>query len=74
MPAVWNDPDRNKEAGVSEQICVLIADDHNVVRSGLRALLDTEEGIQVVGEASDGVEAVAQARWATCSRIPQRRN
>jgi NarL family two-component system response regulator LiaR len=47
---------------VCEQICVLIADDHNVVRSGLRALLDTEEDIEVVGEASDGAETVARAR------------
>lgn len=43
-------------------IRVLIADDHHVVRGGLRALLETEEGIEVVGEASDGVEAVLKAR------------
>ncbi len=45
-----------------EVIRVLIADDHHVVRGGLRALLETEEGIEVVGEASDGVEAVLKTR------------
>ena len=47
---------------MSEHIRVLIADDHNVVRGGLRALLETEPGIQVIGEAADGVEAVLKAR------------
>lgn len=42
-------------------IRVLIADDHAVVRHGLRLFLDLQEGISVVGEASDGGEAVAQA-------------
>ncbi|MBA2505403.1 MAG: response regulator transcription factor [Thermoleophilaceae bacterium] len=37
---------------------VLIADDHGVVRSGLRMLLDRQEGMTVVAEAADGVEAV----------------
>ena len=36
---------------------VLIADDHGIVRSGLRLLLDREPDIEVVAEASDGVEA-----------------
>ena len=36
---------------------VLIADDHGIVRSGLRKLLESEEGIEVVAEAADGVEA-----------------
>ena len=40
---------------------ILIADDHGIVRSGLRALLEGEEGIEVVAEASDGAEAVAVA-------------
>nr|MBA2264815.1 DNA-binding response regulator [Chloroflexota bacterium] len=37
---------------------VLIADDHPLVLSGLRALLETLDGIEVVGEAVDGREAV----------------
>lgn len=40
-------------------IRILLADDHAVMRSGLRALLQQQEGLQVVGEASDGREAVA---------------
>src|SRR5438034_5555073 len=42
-------------------IRVLIADDHVVVREGLRALLAEEPGIVVVGEAANGAEAVALA-------------
>jgi DNA-binding NarL/FixJ family response regulator len=40
------------------QTRVLLADDHAVVRSGLRAVLDGEPDIKVVAEAADGVEAV----------------
>jgi DNA-binding NarL/FixJ family response regulator len=36
---------------------ILIADDHGIVRSGLRVLLERQDGIEVVGEASDGIEA-----------------
>lgn len=39
---------------------VLIADDHALVRSGLRALLTAQAGIEVVGEADDGVTVVEQ--------------
>ena len=46
---------------MSEKIRILIADDHAVVRRGLRALINTEPDMEVVGEASDGVEAVEQA-------------
>jgi DNA-binding NarL/FixJ family response regulator len=45
-----------------EGIRVLIVEDHNVVRQGLVALINMAEGIQVVGEAADGVEAIAQFR------------
>jgi DNA-binding NarL/FixJ family response regulator len=40
---------------------VLLADDHEVVRSGLRAVLDGEHDIEVVAEAGDGAEAVEKA-------------
>ncbi|HMC09095.1 MAG TPA: response regulator transcription factor, partial [Actinomycetota bacterium] len=43
-------------------IRVVLADDQALVRAGFRALLDAEEGIDVVGEAADGAEAVALAR------------
>src|SRR5260221_12917156 len=41
-----------------EKIRVVIADDHPVVRTGLRLMLGVEEGIELVGEAADGVAAV----------------
>jgi DNA-binding NarL/FixJ family response regulator len=43
-------------------IRVLIADDHAVVREGIRHVLSSESGFEVVGEAADGREAVALAR------------
>jgi NarL family two-component system response regulator LiaR len=43
-------------------IRVLIVDDHEIVRKGIRALLATKRDIQVIGEAKDGMEAVTQAR------------
>lgn len=46
-------------------IRVLIADDHPVVRQGLRTFLGVQEDIDVVGEASDGAEAVARAEALT---------
>src|ERR1700758_4190298 len=46
---------------MAESIRVLIVDDHAVVREGLRAFLELQDGIEVVGEAADGQEAVAQA-------------
>ena len=43
-------------------IRVVLADDQALVRAGFRALLDAKDGIEVVGEAADGAEAVALAR------------
>ena len=43
-------------------IRVLIADDQTLVRDGFRMILDAQEDIEVVGEAADGIEAVAKAR------------
>jgi NarL family two-component system response regulator LiaR len=47
---------------MTETIRLLIADDHAIVREGLRALIDTEPEMELVGEAADGVEAVLKAR------------
>ena len=43
-------------------IRVLVADDQDIVRAGLRMILDAQDDIEVVGEASDGSEGVALAR------------
>jgi two-component system, NarL family, response regulator LiaR len=45
-----------------EAIRVMLVDDHAVVREGLWAMLETKPGIEVIGEAADGVEAVERAR------------
>jgi NarL family two-component system response regulator LiaR len=47
---------------VNEVIRILIADDHAVVRKGLITLIASEPGMEVVGEAADGIEAVSKAR------------
>jgi NarL family two-component system response regulator LiaR len=46
---------------MTKMIRVLVVDDHVVVRQGIRALLATETDIEVVGEAENGREAVAEA-------------
>ncbi len=43
-------------------IRILLVDDHPIVRQGLRALLEGRLGWEVIGEASDGVEAVEKAK------------
>ena len=45
-----------------QKITVLIADDHMVMRQGLRALLQTERDIEIVGEADTGRQAVRLAK------------
>ena len=45
----------------ADRITVLLADDHDLVREGLKILLDFEEGIEIVADARDGVEAVEMA-------------
>jgi len=46
----------------SRTVRILLADDHEIVRQGVRALLEAEGGFRVVGEAATGREAVAEAR------------
>jgi NarL family two-component system response regulator LiaR len=45
-----------------DSIRVLVVDDHAVVREGLRSFLELQDGIEVVGEAADGKEALELAR------------
>jgi len=47
---------------MEERIRILIVDDHAIVRKGLRALLVTEPGLEVVAEAENGQQAIAEAR------------
>jgi DNA-binding NarL/FixJ family response regulator len=47
---------------MSEKISVLLVDDHSLVRRGFRRMLEDEADIEVIGEASDGLEAVNLAR------------
>ena len=51
----------DKEGHIIVKIMVLLADDHAVLREGMRNLLEREKDIEVVGEASDGEEAVGLA-------------
>ena len=46
---------------MNETLRILIADDHLIVREGLRLILETEPGFELVGEASDGAEAIQLA-------------
>ncbi|MGW7578822.1 response regulator [Streptomyces sp. NPDC054765] len=48
-------------AGDGRAIRVLLVDDHQVVRRGLRTFLEVQDDIEVVGEASDGAEGIAAA-------------
>src|ERR1700730_10349575 len=52
---------RPKSGSFTKNIRILIADDHDVVRAGVRLLIETESGWEVCGEAADGREAVALA-------------
>jgi NarL family two-component system response regulator LiaR len=47
---------------MAEPIRILIVDDHEIVRKGLRALIESEPGYTVVGEAADGAGAIHQVR------------
>jgi DNA-binding NarL/FixJ family response regulator len=46
---------------MSDPIRVLIADDHAVLREGLRSFLELQDGIEIVGDAADGAQAVELA-------------
>src|SRR6266853_4648299 len=50
-----------KVSGIKQRIRILVADDHPVVRKGLQSCLARQERLRVVGEASDGEEALQKA-------------
>ena len=47
---------------MSASIGVLLADDEDLIRTGLRIIVESEPGLSVVGEAADGAAAVSLAR------------
>ena len=49
---------RIKSGRMSASIRILVADDHLIIRQGLRLILETQEGFELVGEAADGAEAL----------------
>ncbi|MDD5082488.1 MAG: response regulator transcription factor [Dehalococcoidales bacterium] len=51
-------PDTSHQGKPAGVITVMLADDHQIVRQGLRALLETEPDLQIIGEAADGSETV----------------
>ena len=51
-----------EESSAADVLRVLIVDDHDLFRSGLRNLLDVEQGVQVIGEANGGQEALRIVR------------
>ncbi|MEU1184229.1 response regulator transcription factor [Streptomyces sp. NPDC005820] len=55
-------PERTTASAASKPIRILLADDHALVRRGVRLILDREPDLRVVAEAGDGAEAVEQAR------------
>jgi DNA-binding NarL/FixJ family response regulator len=52
--------DRNRQQKIM-RVRVIIADDHKIMRDGLRSLLGKQKGMEVVGEAEDGRKAVKLA-------------
>ena len=61
-PAQAQTQAQDDSAVPSRPVSVVLADDQALMRMGFRMVLDAEEGIEVVGEASDGASALAQAR------------
>ena len=52
----------NSAPGESKSLRILIADDHHLIRTGLRKLFTANPLLQVVGDAANGVEAISLAR------------
>src|SRR5690348_1518821 len=54
-------PRDSREAGNGSRVRVLVVDDQRLIREGIASLLNIQEGVQVIGTAADGQEAVEQA-------------
>jgi DNA-binding NarL/FixJ family response regulator len=55
-------PPRKQTEGTMKRITVLLADDHMIMREGLRKLLELDVDLEVIGEAEEGLQAVALAK------------
>ena len=55
----------DKSRATLAMICILIADDHDVVRSGLRRVPEAQPGWEVVAKAADGKDAIGKAAATT---------
>src|SRR3954462_42404 len=60
---------RSSANAANGTITIVLADDHHVVRTGLRLLLDAEDGFAVVGEAADADAARRPARGTKPGRL-----
>jgi CheY-like chemotaxis protein len=61
---------KNSPCAITEQVSVLLADDHPVFRQGLTAILKSQKDIKIVAEAADGEEAhfmISFLRMSLCS-------
>ena len=48
---------------------IIIADDHSIVREGLKGLIENEPGLKIVGEAGNGIELIARLKSIKCDLI-----
>ncbi len=53
---------QDKSKGSNSMIRILIVDDSAAIREGLSSILEMAQGVELVGTASDGIEAVEKAR------------
>jgi DNA-binding NarL/FixJ family response regulator len=59
---VADEPDRPRDDPGAERLRVMVVDDHALFRRGLQTILEQEPDLELVGEASDGAEAVEKAQ------------
>ena len=62
IPGTIEAEDTIPERADSGPIRVLLADDHTILRAGLKMMLSVQPDIEIVGEASDGRQAIAEAQ------------
>ncbi len=59
---IWSEPGHGTRIELTDRLMrILVADDHGIVRAGIKLLLERQPGLDVVAEAGDGIEAVEQA-------------